>query len=196
MKEILSAFGSEFFRPLVTILLPGAIAITPAFIALLLSNPDFGHLVGASHIETAAVLITAALLIGLICDDLGARVEVRWDKSMPAHHEENWYLYLRQAYRVEPVGQRYIRTLVMHLKFELGSSVGSLLAILGVWWWPVTITSRIFVSALLAGLAGYLGFVEGKASHKVLSRVRGEMLKGINVIPVEMSELEFIERGH
>jgi hypothetical protein len=40
-------------------------------------------------------------------------------------HREDGFDYLRLAFDEEPVGQRYIRTLVLRLKFELGMTVAS-----------------------------------------------------------------------
>jgi hypothetical protein len=59
MKEIFSAFGSEVFRPLATIVIPGAMAISTWFVVLLQRFPSFRNLAEANHTETALLLALA-----------------------------------------------------------------------------------------------------------------------------------------
>src|SRR5688572_22339624 len=125
MKDALSAFGSEIFRPLSTVVLPGAFALTPSLIAALYEFSGFRHMVADNHAEAVAAFIVAAVFSGLVCEDIGARLESWLDAKAGADHEVVWYSYLRQALRIEPVGHRYLRTLVLRLKFELGCSAAS-----------------------------------------------------------------------
>jgi hypothetical protein len=83
MKEIFSAFGSEVFRPLATIVIPGAMAISTWFVMLLQRFTTVRNLAEANHTETALLLALASIAAGLLVEDIGSRIESRWfDKKL------------------------------------------------------------------------------------------------------------------
>lgn len=187
MKELFSAFGSEVFTPLVTLVSPGTIALSTWFVMLMLKFAKFRDIVDKNHVEGAVLLFLAALLVGLILEAVGALIETGiFDKRLPKEkgyesHDEDWYLYLRLAFKVEPVGNHYLKTLVLHLKFELDGALGLLVAAPGLLpiefpFWPKVIG----ISATVA-LAMYMLW-ESQNSHRALSKVRHELLKGITVV--------------
>jgi hypothetical protein len=95
MPNFFSAFTSEVFRPLVTLLTPGAIAISTWFVSLLWCFQDLRTLVYNNHAEVGLVLVLAMTFVGLVLEDMGARVET-W---MDSHREtqrgmqfDNWCL--------------------------------------------------------------------------------------------------------
>jgi len=100
MKEIFSAFGSEIFRPLATIVIPGAMAISTWFIVLLQRFPSFRNLVETNHTETTLLLVLASIASGLFVEDIGSRIESRvLDKKLIAktgfsQHDADWDRYL------------------------------------------------------------------------------------------------------
>jgi hypothetical protein len=79
MPNFFSAFTSEVFRPIATLLIPGAIAISTWFVGLLWQFKDLRDLVHNNHAEGGLVLVLAMTFFGLVLEDLGARVESRWD---------------------------------------------------------------------------------------------------------------------
>ena len=140
--------------------------------------------------ETAFILFLVIVFLGLVIEDMGARVESWWDiaadKRTASNHTGEWYAYLRTAFVCEPIGRRYIRTLVTRLKFELGTSIAALIAASGVLMlWITELCTRnvslvlIFLCILLAL---YLGITEARASHKLLARARTEMLQEIRFV--------------
>lgn len=137
MKEIFSAFGSEVFRPLATILVPGALAISSWFVVLVLRFQALQKLIAENHTETAIILALACISAGLLLEDIGARVESKiFDpllkkKTGFAGHSEEWNRYLRLAFKTEPVGQRYLRSIMLRFKFETGAGFALLLAGVG-----------------------------------------------------------------
>ena len=149
----------------------------------------FAALVSRNHTESALVLALAAAWAGLVLENFGSLIEGelfdKWLRSCPGceDHLTDWYKYLRLAFRIEPIGHRYMRTLVLHLKFELNNSIGLasagigllLIGEIGVW-------TRILFATFLFVLAIYLCFFEARRSHCALSELRREMLKGINVV--------------
>jgi hypothetical protein len=198
MKDFFSAFGSEFFRPLATLVLPGAIAITPSIVALYWTLIPFRQFVDGNHAETIGGVVIVCVFVGLVLEDWGSRLEtyvdsihaaqdrgenVHWYNTWrfafnpPSGRLENeWYSYLRLAFKSEPVGHRYMRTLVLRLKFELGCSVASLAAIISVWFWPITYAVRAGVTCLLL-LASLYFCWEASTSIRTLEKLRHELLK-------------------
>ena len=140
MKEIFSAFGSEVFRPLATIVIPGAMVISTWFVVLLQRLPPFRNFAGANHTETALLLALASIASGLLVEDTGSRFESQWlDKRLVkqpgfSHHDDEWDQYLRLTFTIEPVGQRYLRTILLRFKFEVGTAVALLLSSPGLFW--------------------------------------------------------------
>jgi hypothetical protein len=194
MKEIFSAFGSEIFRPLATILIPGAMAICAWFVGLLQRFPSVRTLVDANHTETTLLLVLASIGAGLMVEDIGSRIESRYfDKWLAKRtefcaHSEEWCQYLRLAFKTEPVGQRYLRTILLRFKFELGSAIAFLSTGFGLFQTNLPLYKSLMWFGFLAAVAAYLVFVEARSSHRLLSEVRHEILKGAVIYPVGASE--------
>src|SRR6266478_1564461 len=132
MKELFAAFNTDFFRALTTLIIPGAIAVSTWSVQLVLTFDPLKNLVKQNHVETAFVLFIVVVFIGLVIEDIGSRIESfldsRADRDTQGEHTKEWYDYLRTVFICEPIGRRYIRTLVTRLKFELGTAIGILIA--------------------------------------------------------------------
>ena len=188
MPNFFSAFTSEVFRPLVTLLIPGAIAISTWFLALVWRFRDLQALVHDNHTEAGLVLTLAITFVGLVLEDMGARVETRWDtrkNKQDGSHTDNWYAYLRTAFKADPIGRRYLRTLVLRLKFELGIAFAMLSAGLGILWlWYLGLTFRVVAtSELLCMIFVAWGFIEGRSTHDILAKNRQNLLGTIRIVP-------------
>jgi len=190
MKELFAAFNTDFFRALTTLIIPGAIAVSTWTVYLVLTYEHLKNLIEQNHVETAFVLFVAVVFFGLVIEDVGARIESRLDRradqKTEGRHTKEWYQYLRTAFTCEPIGRRYIRTMVTRLKFELGTSVGILIADGGlvVLWADGFSSGKLLLILLFLSLviAAYLGFWEAPASHRLLARARTEMLDEIRVV--------------
>lgn len=130
------------------------------------------------------VAAIAVLAAGLILESLGAYWESHViDPRMAKRYSEffqDWYNYLRLAYEHEPVGQRYLRTVHLHLKFELAMWPGLVVCATGINWlnyntgmfsaagiWGVTLAILLF--------AAYFAH-ESFNSARVLAKVRFALL--------------------
>lgn len=186
MKDIFAAFGSEVFRPLVTLLVPGAVGLAPWFLGLVQRYADIYGLVSRNHAESALLLALVALISGMLLEDLGSRIESTFfdnarNRVTSGRHNSDWKAYLRVAYKLEPVGARYIRTILLRMKFELGMSSAVILAAGGIF----TTTFRLGVKAAIAVGASTLAvllFCEARSSHRVLSETRNILLEGVTVL--------------
>jgi uncharacterized membrane protein YjdF len=188
MPNFFSAFTSEVFRPLVTLLISGAIAISTWFVGLLWHFRTLRTLVYGNHAEVGIVLVFAMTFAGLVLEDMGARVEDWLDSrknKQDGVHFGNWYSYLRTAFKADPIGRRYVRTLVLRLKFELGvafAMVSAAVGLLCLWYiglsWKVAVASE-FVCVLFA----VWGFYEAGTTHETLAKNRANLLRDIRIVP-------------
>lgn len=125
---MISAFRSEVFRPVVTNAFPGGLAIFPFVI---LVNGHFPELATYRDGHEAVYFTIVALLtvgVGVLIEDVGTFVESLLDKALRRKFPDmvtEWETYLRKTYSPssEPVGQRYLRAILLHLKFELSLGV-------------------------------------------------------------------------
>lgn len=127
MKEPFAAFNADFFRALATLIIPGSIALSSWTVDLVLRFERLKTLVSNNHIETAFVLFLLMVIVGMVIEDIGSRIEKQMDtiadNATNGQHTKNWYSYLKTTFVCEAIGRRYSRTLVTRLKFELGTSV-------------------------------------------------------------------------
>jgi hypothetical protein len=188
MPNFFSAFTSEVFRPLATLLVPGSIGISTWLIGLLWTFPSLKGLVSANHTESSLVVVLGVTFAGLVFEDFGSRIEEwldhRADNATNGEHIRNWFRYLRTSFVADPIGRRYIRTLVLRLKFELGIAFSMLSAMLGIVWlvW-LGLACRTAIPFLLLAV-GFCTWelVEAAATHKLLACTRAELLKEIRVV--------------
>lgn len=188
MPNLFSAFTNDVFRPLATLLIPGAIGVSTWFIALIWHFSKLNELVTRNRADSGLVLLLAAIFAGMIFEDLAARWEVQLDHWADARtqnaHSTNWWKYLQTSFKSEPIGRRYARALVLRLKFELGTAFALLSAALGMIWLSVLglgLSATIWLELLCVSCALWL-FKEAKDSHKVLSKTRAAILENIRVI--------------
>ena len=183
MRDIFAAFGSEFFRPLATILLPGLLCLGPLLIAVTWVFEPLRAFMNENHVETALALILLCTFAGLLLEDVGARIELwlfnyQFRAAERDSRNKEWYDYLRLACKPEPVGYKYIQSLVLRLKFELGCVAAIPFSIWGIWFWPTMYLPRWIATGVAVVIGIYL-FVEAKDSVRNLAILRHELLSGI-----------------
>lgn len=188
MPNFFSAFTSEVFRPLVTLLIPGAIAISTWFVALLWRFDTLRKLVTNNHAEVSLILVLTMTFAGLVLEDFGAHVESLfddWRDNKDGKHLDTWFAYLRTAFKADPIGRRYLRTLVLRLKFELGTGFAMLSAGVGILWlWEMGLDGKsVFVGELLCVAFAVYGFYEGWSTHHALALNRDNLLGEIRIVP-------------
>jgi len=189
MKEISSFFSSEVFRPIVTLIIPGTTATVFYLLSLqCLLKKHIEPLNSLGTYQGTIILFFVFVSAGLIIENIGSMIEChideKLDKESNGKHDSDWYEYLRLAFKYEPVGHRYLRTVVFRLKFELAFGIGSLFAIPGLIWYLniKSVDCCYYWLAMLFAVVGFFLLVEAKRSAVVLSRVRAEILKGITMI--------------
>jgi hypothetical protein len=181
MKELTATFQSEVFRPVVTLVIPGFYGISTLSIVFWQRVPGLHRYVNDLPGLAATIMLLVVLTCGLVAEEIGARIELHFDNLLEKtpgyeNHIGEWYDYLRLAFDKEPVGHRYLRTLVLRLKFELGMTVASVPFAIGAFWIEISFAWRLGIFASAAILALYLWF-EARQGDKALSKLRRELLK-------------------
>jgi hypothetical protein len=180
VKEITAAFQSEVFKSIATVFVPGSFSLSTLSMALWQRHPAIQKTAEAHPGLATTVAVLVVLTCGLITEDLGARLEQRFDrrlKEQPGYenHYEQWFDYLRIAFEKEPVGHRYLKDLVLRLKFELGMAVASFWSAVFApclemsWCWRALIAGVVLLMALFFAH-------EAKCSNRTLSDLRRELL--------------------
>jgi hypothetical protein len=181
VKELPATFHSEVFRPIVTLVVPGFYASATISISMLERFGKLGTTIDQYPGVASTVFLLIVLASGLIAEEVGARIETHFDKVVTRcagyeRHKEEWFDYLRLAFEREPVGHRYLRSIVLRLKFELGMTVATVPFAMGALWLTIPWAWRfvLSVSSIVFGI--YLYF-EAKCSNRTLSELRREILK-------------------
>lgn len=186
MRELFSAFGSEVFRPLMTLFAPGVVALAPWVVALMQRSSGFYSLVNENRTESSLLLTFTALVVGMLLEDFGSHLESKFldralNEETAGKHMVNWYDYLRIAYQIEPIGAKYIRSILLRMKFELGMASAALTVVAGVFATTLRILPAVELSSSALGLAALL-FLEARRSHAALSKTRCLLLQGLIVL--------------
>jgi hypothetical protein len=145
-----------------------------------------------SHDGLAALIaIVVSLATGFLVESLGSFVEVLLiDKRRPNHQEhlESWWRYLRIAWVREPIGQRYLRRLLVTFKFELNMFVATCFLIPGFVLLVIAGSISCVIGssgAFAALLSALLFYFLACTSSDVLANVRTSLLKGVGEPPFD-----------
>ena len=203
--DITAPFKSEVLRPITTWVIPGSIAIAPYVLVLAFHVPQVASFLKASPSASAAVITICVLSAGLVLDNFGSSIESGlWDRLLQRkypNHLSDWDRYLKLRIKDEIIAHRYLKSILMRMKFELSMAPALLIFWVGLSWvnwiygiWLVRGT--IFITVLI--LSGVLYFLRSSyTSARVLSRVRASILEAIDdetafesTVPLERSASE------
>jgi hypothetical protein len=180
-----SAVRTDAVPVLATVIAPGAVLSTPYLWALLASTPPL-----AGYLDRhEAIAITSAMLIwivaGFAVESIGSYVEVYGiDRPRRDHAQmlENWWRYLRVAWNREPIGQHYLRRLLVSFKFELNMCVAAAGSAPGVLALGVMGRIREFTAAciiVVLVVAAAALFRAATDTAVVLADVRSRLILGV-----------------
>lgn len=178
-------FKREVFRPFATVFVPGGIAILPYAVQLLFTFPDLSAFAQANAGASVVIFLMFAIAAGLVTEDIGARIETCWDRRLnrgkkgerqAGEHLDTWERYLQLTFDEDPIGQNYLRSVLVRLKFELGIIVAIPVGWAGFLWLHLTIelwSWRSFVIGSLIALVLFLYLIyESYGSTVTLGRIR------------------------
>jgi hypothetical protein len=180
-----SAFKSELFRPLVTLFIPGGVAAAPFFLLV-------GHYAPATVVfwddhpsTTVAVVVGCIVAAGLVLENFGSRLEELCDRQLNKNddHGATWNAYLGLTLKDEIVGQRYLRTLLLRMKFELAMVPALICGVAGLLWldrvkpfWPFYRGWLWFGGIAMVGYFAWESYASAKvmgATRKIVVRAAG-----------------------
>lgn len=182
--ERLSSLPLSFDRVLIQILIPGLIGALPWLFILMDVFPSFhAFLFSCDRLMLVLVGVLFGVTTGLFLENAGAMIEVHVHdcrlKGKYKDFDDCWRQFLQLSYEHEPVGHRYLRNLLMRMKFELSMGCALVSLSIGVMLYDLShvimgdIIERkiIFHSGLWLG-AIYLIFFESYKSANLLATTR------------------------
>ena len=182
--DLTSPLRSETFRPLMTLLVPGALALFP-WATLVWIEADALREFAAAHGFLAGIaLLLLTLAGGFVVENLGSRLEVSYCdaklKEEDPDYDRVWSEYLGLAFENEPIGQRYLSTILTRLRFELHIAVALVVAAPG---WILLIlgsstTSNAWVLGVLVATVATVSYLllEARDSSRLLARTRKDLV--------------------
>ena len=129
--DFASAVKNDAFAPILTYVVPGAVATAPYF---LVAASYFDPVVqfGSAHPAAFTLAVTViVLLAGALLEEFGQRLELLWDRFIET---PNWVPYLKLRLKDEIIAQRYLRRVVVRMKFELSMVFAVPLLATGLAW--------------------------------------------------------------
>lgn len=183
MENKLSSLGLTFDRVLIQLIIPGLVASFPFIIIFLNHYPFEKKLL----LDNPALLLpfvgAIALISGIILENAGSLLEVniydKQNKKKFERYEEIWQKFLTLKYNEVPVGHRYLRNILLRMKFELSFGfamfpmctgliiLDSQYQLITACYWKI-----ILFIIIPIGSAFYLLFKEAYDSSKVLAKTR------------------------
>ena len=133
--DISNAFKKEVFRPVVITLIPGTFSLAPFIIFFYINNSQLSTIIDGNLLGASLVYVFISIAIGMVLEDIGSRIEVSFGKQVSKNESDymdNWDKYLRTHFEKRPVGEEYISSVVMRMKFELSFSVALILMEIGI----------------------------------------------------------------
>lgn len=174
---------NEIFRPFASVIVPGSIAVTPYVLLLSHFVPATGTFFLAHSNAFIAAMLVVIVATGFLLENLGSQIECFIDRKLLKKYPDRetvWYAYLRLKISDEYVGQRYLRTLVLRLKFELSMVPALILFGIALYClnciyliWSMYTLSVILI--LIVGLICWL-LCESQNGAKLLGTVRKELV--------------------
>ena len=182
--EKINSLNLSLDRVFIQLIVPGIISIFPYCIFIHTVFPkEINYLLENTTVFVTGVFIVS-LVIGMILENIGSAIEVNiYDKKNSKNNTkyyEIWEKYLLLKFDGgEPVGLRYIRNVLLRMKFELSFGLSLLPATFGLF----ILNSRInFIDSIFYQvifflvtpliLSFYVLFYEGYNSSLILANTR------------------------
>jgi hypothetical protein len=171
----------DLTRSLLVVLIPGGVAIAPWLLCLVNGSPT--ALTYIEKFQNFAVGLSFAIvvIVGLTCETIGTWIEVRWDAEREREFDvtENWYRYLANPVKPEPVGYRYLSRRATAFYFELAMFIACLpfvagMAVFARQTWPDLMLTNVIV-VVLGSISAIWFRWNARTTHEVLCRTRREI---------------------
>lgn len=178
---------TEAIRPITTVVIPGAFATGPYFLVAAHYFERVPIFWESKPLLFAIISIIIIISSGLMMENLGGFLEEFWInqyKKKDPNFEPYWEKYLKLKIENEYVGQRYLRTIVTRMYFELSFFSSLLFFFVGAHWanyvngyWNCT--GGIVISTAILSVIGFT-FYEAGQSVNALNKLRKKIVDGVN----------------
>lgn len=128
--DITSTVRSDALPAVGGILVPGAIAITPYVLFMGSNLFDPNGFIAKSQGFSAGLAAILIVSVGIFIESIGTYLEYYVIDNFHGNKEnmqKEWWDYLKIAWNVEPIGQQYLRKVLIIFKFELNMCVATTL---------------------------------------------------------------------
>lgn len=136
LVDATSAFKSEVFRPIASIVLPGMLALSPFAIVAGNAIPEVGTLFKEATALFVIFLAAAATVVGMLLENIGTGIERGIDRCMDVEYlpgaSEIWAAYLALPCS-DTFARKYLGSLVTRLKFINSMLPATYLFAAGMW---------------------------------------------------------------
>lgn len=199
--ETLKGIKLDINRIILQLLIPGIFSATPFYLLFINSFDGAKEYLLKSDGICTTVLFIISLTMGLILEDFGAWVESGIDSCNKKKYktkeesyrdtDQEWddYLKLEIQNENEIVAQRYLRTILIRMKFELSFFISLLVMILGLFFLNLKITfldswiKFILICVILPlAIALYL-LIEARDSSRLMIKTRKLILDKFSAEP-------------
>lgn len=193
--DLAAPFRPEVLRPLISVVVPGFIAISPYVLLLRHYVVEVERFLVTHPRPSSVFAAFASVTAGFIISDFGELIEVQiLDRLMARRnrkHDEEWCAYLKLRLNDELVGQRFLRTKLTQFKFELAMVPALLIFWIGLLWLqfisPIwTLVGFVLFSATLFAGTAYLAW-ESWLTARALGNVRKWILEAVQAGPLGIS---------
>lgn len=183
----LTSIHLTFDKVLITILIPGIVASYPYLMIIFQEFEGIKDYFDSTNLTAFVAFLTiVSLAMGMILENIGGRIEVHiYDKihvnqSCGERFDETWKEFLTLSYpEKEPVGHRYLRDILMRMKFELAFGLAVFIMSIGLLVYDSKFvliedccTSLFVLGVIPMLLSTYLLVIEGYSSSKILCNTR------------------------
>ena len=189
--DIDSAFKSEVFRPIVTLAVPGSIVIGPYILIVKFYFPSVNAFWNDHSSAFVAIVAVVVLAVGLILENLGSMIECDVLDEMIERkdnvHRSKWNEYLKLEVKDEIIGQRYLRTILTRMKFELSMIPALFFFWCGLLWMNrlngIWRTSRFILMSGIIFILMAVMFLEAYRSAKNTAKTRALIIEAVKARP-------------
>lgn len=173
-------------RSLLTVILPGMVALAPWLLVAMMANADLRFLYTKYPVPFHVSAFGVAVLVGSIFEEIGCYLERRWDTDVEDEGRpepnvgwlaKDWYAYLGKSFGDnEPVGYRYASRKVTSLYFEIAMMFSVPCCFAGLSMLFVALQgdlNHLAVLFLVFALLGFLLFSKmARDTHQLLCELR------------------------
>ena len=186
-----SAVRTETLPVIATVIAPGAVFSSPYAWVVVSRSPALVDFLGKHEAIAVAATLVLWVTAGFLIESIGSYLEVYGIDRRRSDHEqmlETWWKYLRIAWSREPIGQRYLRRLVVSFKFELNTCVATALSVPAaclLWKYGVIFGKTAIWMAVGLGALALAFYAAARGTADVWASVRVNLVKGVGDPPFD-----------